>query len=315
MDFRTSFDTMKPLQISNFLLTGGRPAKLHLGLAWSQSFSSWLSSPLTTFGDMSSSGPPREYLHSYIPLGSTDDTSSTHVPRSARPLRTNPLLKRRNAAAFFLLLVVTGLVGLFGYKLLNSLREASFLRGDDLGPELDGVYDIPSYVRESERPGDALGEYQRTLEEFIARHFPPSDSSLADPESLVNDMRSFFPGTSNEKAVSLGRSRPGIPRKLFQTGPSKEEYEWGDLAASRRSFEELNEGLNVTFHDDARADEWVHERFGLDLTSGKEQGNEKRGVVEAWNLLGDPMVLRSDFWRCALFLAFEGAVELCSLFA
>lgn len=148
----------------------------------------------------------------------------------------------------------------------------------ELGLEADGVYDLGTLD---------IQEYQASLEEFIRANFPAPDSNETDPHSLLNDMRAFFRPTP-------GRIVPSIPERLFQTAPSLDVY-IETAGGSRDSFHENNVGLNITFHDNDTADEWVKERFNMSLENGGENGT--RGILGTWEALRDPPVLRSDFWR------------------
>lgn len=130
-----------------------------------------------------------------------------------------------------------------------------------LGLKADRVYKLGSLNRE---------EYLGELEDFIRQHFPPADSDEEDPESLLNAMRAFF--TPQRKG-----GLPRIPAKLWQTAASKQEY--AQRGESPLSFAYFHQGLNVTFHDNQMADDWVHWRFDL---PGRERD---KSIPLAWDTI------------------------------
>ncbi|SCV72703.1 BQ2448_4240 [Microbotryum intermedium] len=142
-----------------------------------------------------------------------------------------------------------------------------------------------------------LGVYLTTLETFIRDHLPTRDSDEDDPESLINEMRAYFPlrEQRNEKK--------SIPLKLFRTGKTLDTLMKGKKLNYFASFNRLNPGLNTTSHCDAAADKWVRQRFELDK---KQKAQDEKGIVDAWDSLHDRnSVLKADFWRY-LIVASEG---------
>lgn len=172
----------------------------------------------------------------------------------------------------------------------------------ELGFEADDVFKLGF---------DDIKEYQATLEDFLRRHFPPSDSAADEPHSLLNDMRAFFPTQTLLSPLftsSAPSTDPPIPQNLFQTAPSASFYRAkGDITST---WEVEHPGYNLTFHDNEHADNWVRVRFAIDsdVDSLFADGAEgARGIVAAWEELATPAVLRSDFWRY-LVLATEGGI-------
>lgn len=151
-----------------------------------------------------------------------------------------------------------------------------------------------------------LNSYQLQLENFIRSSFPLADSNEANPGSLINVMRAFFPLPSEHKSTRYQQYSP-IPKIIFQTSAHKSDE---DSQTERvNSWSALHPDWNITFHDDKRADEWVRERFSRESYGNSEDDIEEseRGVVGAWNRLTHPTVLRSDFWRY-LVVCSEGGV-------
>ncbi|KAI5476664.1 Haloacid dehalogenase-like hydrolase domain containing protein [Pseudohyphozyma bogoriensis] len=159
----------------------------------------------------------------------------------------------------------------------------------ELGREADEIFKL----------GDLdMRRYEASLEAFIRTHLPPFDSRDDDPNSLINAMRAFFPH-NHRRARQSTSPPPRVPETVFQTAPTS--HDWDEKRASWESFVEMNPGVNVTFHDNAAASEWVKKRFAM------EEGVTDRGVSAAWDVLDSPPVLRSDFWRY-LVLAAEGGI-------
>lgn len=151
-----------------------------------------------------------------------------------------------------------------------------------------------------------LNSYRLQLENFIRFSFPEADSNEANPGSLINAMRAFFPLPSEHKETRYQQYSP-IPQIIFQTSAHKSDE---DSQSERvNSWSALHPDWNITFHDDKRADEWVRERFSRESYGNPEEDKEEseRGVVGAWNRLTHPTVLRSDFWRY-LVVCSEGGV-------
>lgn len=172
----------------------------------------------------------------------------------------------------------------------------------ELGIEADDVFKLGF---------DDIKEYQASLEDFVRRHFPPSDSATDEPHSLLNDMRAYFPAPallSSPFASTTPSFNPPIPPNLFQTAPDASFYRAkGDTTSS---WEVQHPGINLTFHDNEHADDWVRARFALDREEDSlfaDGAETSRGVVAAWDKLATPAVLRSDFWRY-LVLATEGGI-------
>ncbi|GAA5910921.1 hypothetical protein JCM6882_001932 [Rhodosporidiobolus microsporus] len=193
-----------------------------------------------------------------------------------------------------------------------------------LGRAADDVFHLfPS----ADSPSPAI--LLTTLECFLRTHFPPADSDPSNPHSLLNALRSYFPSPSEPAANAQ------IPHKIWQTAPDERYFEM--KRGMSESWERANPAWEVERHDNARADEWVCERFALDKGEGEVQkrdrgavqtafgrgqheenggegqqeplslDEEAKGVVAAWDRLATPAVLRSDFWRY-LVLAVEGGV-------
>ncbi|GAA6030087.1 hypothetical protein JCM8097_009249 [Rhodosporidiobolus ruineniae] len=164
-----------------------------------------------------------------------------------------------------------------------------------LGPAADAVYHLfppPS----SPSPAILLA----TLETFLRTHFPPADSDLSDPSSLINAVRSFSPSPSDPPVTAE------IPKTIWQTAPDQRYFELKE--GTTNTWLNAHPGWNHTLHDNAAADEWVRTRFSLSAEGGGEGEKKKeRGVVAAWDRFATPAVLRSDFWRY-LVLAVEGGV-------
>lgn len=150
-----------------------------------------------------------------------------------------------------------------------------------LGLAADAVYSHIDAKMSSEA-------YQKQLEGFISTHLPATDSDLSDPTSLINAFRSHFSSPS-----------PPIPSKIFQTSSNVTDYQ--SMEETTRTWQAFNPQHNITVHVDARADEWVAERF-----SGFRTGRiREAGITAIWERLSEPRILRSDFWRY-LVLATEG---------
>ncbi|GAA5963727.1 hypothetical protein JCM3765_006828 [Sporobolomyces pararoseus] len=137
-----------------------------------------------------------------------------------------------------------------------------------LGWEADNVYHLgpPLFLTNP-------AVYLSTLEDFLRKHFPPSDSDESDPNSLINALRSFFPSASTLKQERI--HYPSIPRTIWQTAPTKKYY--SDKEDIVQTWTELNEGWDVRFHDNELADRWVRKRFDVDYpqVAKKLEGEDK----------------------------------------
>ncbi|GAA5893422.1 hypothetical protein JCM5296_004871 [Sporobolomyces johnsonii] len=219
-------------------------------------------------------------------------------------------------------------------RLANDTAYVSSHATTSLGLEADKVYHLGSSLFTSNP-----AVYLSTLEDFLRHHFPPSDSDEDDPNSLINALRAYFPDppahSPSPSSPSTADERihyPPIPHRIWQTAPSEEYYAMkGGVVRSWREQNSAEEGWELEFHDNARADAWVRDRFDLEPKPkaegrGKRQAGPvetaspgstnststasptaSRGVVAAWDRLSTPAVLRSDFWRY-LVLAVEGGV-------
>ncbi|GAA6010916.1 hypothetical protein JCM11491_004599 [Sporobolomyces phaffii] len=136
-----------------------------------------------------------------------------------------------------------------------------------LGWEADNVYHLGSPLFLSNP-----AVYLSTLEEFLRKHFPPSDSDESDPSSLLNALRSYFPSSSTTKELI---HYPTIPRTIWQTAPTRKYYD--DKEDIVQTWTEMNDGWEVRFHDNELADRWVRSRFDMSYPENREQERmEKR---------------------------------------
>ena len=166
-----------------------------------------------------------------------------------------------------------------------------------LGPGADHVYHLSD-------PSPAL--YLHTLEQFLFKHFPATDTDATDPDSLLSVLRSFFPSPSDPPYKAT------IPHQIFLTAANQQDL--AQKEPKTQMWADKNSGWAIQKQDDEQADAWVRKRFALssnaqilDDEQSSSAASSSAGIVAAWDRLSEPAVLRSDFWRY-LVLAVDGGV-------
>lgn len=202
--------------------------------------------------------------------------------------------------------------------------------------------------------------YRIELEQFLHRSFPPSDADESNPNSLLSILHEFLPppppsspllhpqrayqrlvllpfqlvvqkvGRLIEQAsrkpppVPAPRPPRHIPQKIFQTSWQAGTEPPSDKSPPK-SWKDLNQDHEYRYFDNAAAQAFMTERFGVNATStaARQQGSKakqlgsqdvKEGytVADTYGKMSSVPVMQSDFWRYSV-LAAEGGVYSESL--